>query len=69
MYHDREAELQARVDRRRVRLAYASAGEPEIVHAALAELRKEVTELERAAREGEIDLVAACERTPVETAG
>lgn len=29
MYHDREAELQARVDRRRVRVAYASAGEGE----------------------------------------
>jgi coenzyme F420-reducing hydrogenase delta subunit/Pyruvate/2-oxoacid:ferredoxin oxidoreductase delta subunit len=34
VYHDREAELQARVDRRRVRVAYANAGEEREVLAA-----------------------------------
>lgn len=61
MFLDREAELKARVDRRRVRLAYASADEPEVVAAALATLRGEVAALERARAEGEFDILKECE--------
>jgi coenzyme F420-reducing hydrogenase delta subunit len=68
LFHDREAELQARVDRRRVRLAYASAGEPEGVAVPLAALRADVAALERAREEDEFNVVNECESDPVETA-
>ncbi len=61
LFHDREAELQARVDRRRVRVVYAGAGERAVLHDALTAYRRDVAALERAAGEGEIDLVSECE--------
>ncbi len=61
LYDEREAELKARVDRRRVRLAYAAEGEPDVARAALAALRQDVAALERAAAEDQIDLVALCD--------
>ena len=61
LYHEREAELLARVDRRRVRVAYAGAGEAGAVRAALAAFRHDVAALERAAGESDIDLVTMCE--------
>jgi ferredoxin len=61
LFHDREAELKPRVDRRRVRLAYAAEGERATVHAALAAFRAEVRRLEETAAEREIDLVRECE--------
>jgi hypothetical protein len=42
VYHDREAELQARVDRRRVRIAFANASEPGAARSALREFQKEL---------------------------
>jgi coenzyme F420-reducing hydrogenase delta subunit/NAD-dependent dihydropyrimidine dehydrogenase PreA subunit len=61
VYHDREAELQERVDRRRVRLIYVSQGEPELLVAAVAQFRLEIEALERAARESAIDVAHTCE--------
>lgn len=61
MYHDREAELHARVDRRRVRLAQASAREPDRVLAEIRALRQAITELERKAAAEELELIRMCE--------
>jgi coenzyme F420-reducing hydrogenase delta subunit/ferredoxin len=61
LFHQREAELRDRVDRRRVRLVHASAGEPEAVRAALAAFRAEVAMLGAAAAEPVVDLERLCE--------
>ncbi len=45
LYHDREAELQPRVDKRRVRLAYASARETGLLRAELEAFRAELAAL------------------------
>ena len=65
LYHDREAELKARVDRRRVRVVYAAAGEGAVVRDALAVFRRDLAALDRAEGEGDIDLVAECEQAAV----
>jgi ferredoxin len=62
LFHDREAELQARVDRRRVRLVHGAAGERKELSDQLAGFKRAVAALARAAGEEEIDLVALCER-------
>jgi coenzyme F420-reducing hydrogenase delta subunit/Pyruvate/2-oxoacid:ferredoxin oxidoreductase delta subunit len=62
LFHDREAELKARVDRRRVRLVHGAAGETRQLSAYLARFRDQVSELARAGGEAEIDLVAECRR-------
>ena len=67
LYHEREAELLPRVDRRRVRVAYAGRGEAGAVHEALAAFRRDIAALERATGESDIDLVTMCE--PAETQG
>jgi coenzyme F420-reducing hydrogenase delta subunit len=69
VYHDREAELKERVDRRRLRLIYASAGETELVAAALAALRADVAALERARGEDDIDILKECEPETAEQPG
>jgi coenzyme F420-reducing hydrogenase delta subunit/Pyruvate/2-oxoacid:ferredoxin oxidoreductase delta subunit len=61
LYHEREAELQERVDRRRVRLAYTSAGLPDALRRAVAAFRAELAALERARGEDDVDLVTMCE--------
>ena len=61
LFHEREAELRERVDRRRVRLVHAAAGERALVRSALAEFRTEVTALEAATAESDIDLERLCE--------
>jgi hypothetical protein len=61
LYHEREAELLPRVDRRRVRVAYAGAGERDAVHAALAAFRRDIAALEPVTGESDIDLVTMCE--------
>ncbi|HEX6939524.1 MAG TPA: hydrogenase iron-sulfur subunit [Longimicrobiales bacterium] len=55
MYHGREADLKARVDRRRVRIVGASAGEPAVLRAALEEFAASVAALADvdAARDGD----------------
>ena len=60
LYHDREAELQARVDRRRVRLVHRAAGEDGGLAADVAGFRASVAALERPDAEAEVDLVAMC---------
>jgi len=69
LYHDREAELKGRVDRRRVRVAYAGLGEPAVVRTALAEYRSEVEALEAAAPEERIELDMECEPSALEVSG
>ncbi len=62
LYHDREAELQARVDRRRIRLVYTSGGNAaRDLRAAVTAFRAELDALERARGEAEVDLVQICE--------
>lgn len=71
MYHDREAELKSRVDRRRVRVAFAGAGEPLRVAAALASFRDDVASLARADHptgEQGIDIDTLCEIPEVSVA-
>jgi hypothetical protein len=64
LFHDREAELQQRVDRRRVALVFAGEGERELVHAALSSFRSVVRALQAAPAEalGEPQLERQCER-------
>ena len=61
MYHEREAELQSRVDRSRVRLVYASLDDRAVVERAISELHQEIERLESAKSESSIDLIAMCE--------
>ena len=61
LFHDREAELQARVDRRRVRVMTAAAGLDDEALAAFVVFRREVLSLEQPAADDSFDLVAECE--------
>jgi ferredoxin/coenzyme F420-reducing hydrogenase delta subunit len=60
----REAELQPRVDRRRVALATASMGEPNVVAAAVRALRATVLELDRPSPEARPEPDLTCEPAP-----
>ncbi|MCC6316955.1 MAG: hydrogenase iron-sulfur subunit [Gemmatimonadaceae bacterium] len=60
VYHDREAELQARVDRRRVAVANLTLADRAGARAALERLRDEVRRLDRAAPD-DIDLLRLCD--------
>ena len=66
IYNDREAELQARVDRRRVRVAYANASEQTAALGALRAFMADTASLGDTTAEsgGELDL--ECEPVPVE---
>jgi ferredoxin len=68
MYHDREAELQARVDRRRVRLATAAPGELAGTVQSFEAFRREVLLIAPPVTGGLDDLEVECDPTPV-TAG
>lgn len=59
-YHDREAELQARVDRRRVRTVTAAVGLDGDVLAAFEAFRREIAALETVEPEDALDLLALC---------
>lgn len=61
LFHEREAELRDRVDRRRVRLVHAAAGERALVYSALAAFRAEVAALDAATAESDVDLERLCE--------
>jgi len=61
LYHEREAELQERVDRRRVRLVHAALRERERVLAAVRDMQATIATLEQAHRDGAIDVERACE--------
>ena len=64
MYGGREAELQARVDRRRVAVAAAGAAEPGVVAAAVRRIRDAVRELDRPAAEARPEPDTTCEPAP-----
>jgi ferredoxin len=61
VYHDREAELKERVDRRRVRTAHAGLGERTELLGELRRFRAEVHALAVGAGEEDIDLLRICE--------
>ena len=61
LYHDREAELQARVDRRRVRVAHANASEAREVLAALGAFMADTATLDRGHADAGAELEVACE--------
>ena len=60
MYEDREAELQPRVDRDRVRLIYAGAAEGDVVLEALEEFRDQIRGLDLALGELDVAIDAEC---------
>jgi ferredoxin len=64
MYQGREAELQARVDRRRILIASAGAGEPEVAAAAVRALRAAVEALDRPEAEARPEPDTTCEPAP-----
>jgi hypothetical protein len=64
MYEGREAELQARVDRRRIAVAAAGAAESHVVAAAVRALRDAVRELDRPAAEARPEPDTTCEPAP-----
>jgi ferredoxin len=66
LFHEREAELRERVDRRRVRLVYAGLGERGLLRTALATFREEIAALEATAAEPDIDLDRLCDVTETE---
>lgn len=61
VHHGREAELQERVDRRRVRIVYANAAERDIAAAAVDELAREVAALGQLPPESALPLAPVCE--------
>jgi coenzyme F420-reducing hydrogenase delta subunit len=61
LYHEREAELKDRVDRRRVRLVSAGLAEMGTVAAELERMRRDVAALGWAQREMDIALDAECD--------
>lgn len=65
VYFDREAELQSRVDRRRVRLATAAAGDLAGTLAAFEAFARDVHALGLALRESTDDVTAECDPVPV----
>ena len=69
MYHDREAELKERVDRNRLRIFHASAGEDRELAGALADFRDSIRRLAAAEAEVEIDIELECEVPELQEAG
>jgi len=61
LFHDREAELQARVDRRRVRLLFAAEHERSIVAEALLRFRDDVAAIGSTAPEDDVRIEAECD--------
>jgi hypothetical protein len=68
VYHDREAELQARVPRSRVRIAYANAHEQAAALAALRTFAAEVATLTPPIAPGEPESEPVCDTGPEEPA-
>jgi ferredoxin len=62
LFEEREAELQARVDRRRVRLVHAAAAERAIVAAELEAFRASLPSPDRDIDADALDIVALCDR-------
>ncbi len=68
MYHDREAELQARVDRRRVKIAFANASEPGAARRALREFASELQAAGMVTPEASVAIDVECVPVPAEEA-
>lgn len=66
LYHDREAELQARVDRRRVRVAYANSAERGAAVRALRAFQTDLAALDRPTSLPDGPADAACRPVPLE---
>ncbi len=64
LFHEREAKLRERVDRRRVRLVYGGEGERRVARAALLAFREDIRALGVATREEAFDLAEECEAAP-----
>jgi coenzyme F420-reducing hydrogenase delta subunit len=60
-FNEREAELQERVDRRRVRVAALTLADHDAARAELADVRARITELDQTIAEDDIDLLQLCE--------
>lgn len=60
-YHDREAELKARVDRARVRVAYAASGEVYVLRAEVEAFRADIAALAQDTPEENIEIDVECE--------
>jgi len=69
VYHEREAELQERVDRRRVRIAHANASEAREALDALHRFMADTSALDQASAETAAEIHAICEPVPVEDEG
>ena len=68
LYHEREAELQARVDRRRIRVVHAALGEHAEVRLALASFREELHAIGQTEAEVDVSVQRACD-TELTTSG
>ncbi len=66
VFHDREAELQARVDKDRVRVGYHAEAEGRVLVSDLKAFREHMRSLDRAEAEADIEIGAECE-VPVES--
>jgi ferredoxin/coenzyme F420-reducing hydrogenase delta subunit len=66
LFAGREAELQERVDRRRVRVLHVAARDRRLLHAELARFREDLARLGHAAGEAEVRLDEECERAAAE---
>jgi coenzyme F420-reducing hydrogenase delta subunit len=64
VYHEREAELQARVDRARVRIVSVNSGEHITALEALAVFAAEVRALEIARPEPDVEVLGECASVP-----
>lgn len=68
LYHEREAELQPRVDRRRIKVVHAAAAEGPVVRAALVAFRRELQEIGLSEAEADVSVQRACDPA-LETSG
>jgi hypothetical protein len=65
VFNDREAELQPRVDRRRVRLATLAGGNGQASLAAFDDFARGLAALDRPTPETDIDLDVVCDPVPI----
>jgi hypothetical protein len=65
VFNDREAELRARVDRRRVRLATLARGNRRASLAEFDDFARELAALDTPTRETDIDLDLVCDPVPI----
>jgi ferredoxin/coenzyme F420-reducing hydrogenase delta subunit len=68
LYEGREAELKERVDRARIRVVEASAGDARVLRDALHRFQADVAQLAAASAEDNVDLLALCDRVEEEVA-